>query len=330
MPIAFNRQFDPAYGLLTRVTPLIRRLVAPNSSPFTAWGTGTYVVGNGKVAVIDPGPDDAAHIEALLKGLQGETVSHIVVTHTHLDHSPGARLLKARTGAMVLGCGPHGEEGEAVEAGGDYAFVPDTRLYDGDQVKGEGWTLSTVHTPGHTSNHLCYALEEEASLFTGDHVMGWSTSVVSPPDGDMAQYMASLTKLLARPDQLYYPTHGAPIARPQAYVEQLLEHRREREEQVLASLREGRNSIAQMVEKLYADVDPRQHRPAGRCWRICSSWWKRVACAAKARCRQALRITCSLKSVVAKTKPSPLPARGAPRRAMRSLMTLSRRPCDAQ
>ena len=262
--IPFNRDFPLKPGVVDEARPGVRRVLCNNPSPFTFTGTVSYIVGKGNVAIIDPGPDNEAHAKALLDAVKGETVSHIVVTHTHLDHSPGARLLKARTGAMVLGCGPHGEEGEAVEAGGDYAFVPDTRLYDGDQVKGEGWTLSTVHTPGHTSNHLCYALEEEASLFTGDHVMGWSTSVVSPPDGDMAQYMASLTKLLARPDQLYYPTHGAPIARPQAYVEQLLEHRREREEQVLACLREGRNSIAQMVEKLYADVDPRLHRAAGR------------------------------------------------------------------
>jgi glyoxylase-like metal-dependent hydrolase (beta-lactamase superfamily II) len=264
MPIAFNRQFEPDYGQLVRVSPLIRRVVAPNSSPFTAWGTGTYVVGNGKVAVIDPGPDDIAHIEALLAGLKDETVSHIVVTHTHRDHSPGARLLKERTGAPVLGCGPHGEEGETVEAGADYAFVPDTQLYENDLVQGTGWTLEAVPTPGHTSNHLCFALAEEKALFTGDHVMGWSTSVISPPDGDMAQYFASLRKLLDRADARYYPTHGAAIEAPQAYVRQLIEHRTEREEQVLACLREGHGTIGAMVEKLYADVDQRLHRAAGR------------------------------------------------------------------
>jgi glyoxylase-like metal-dependent hydrolase (beta-lactamase superfamily II) len=264
MPIAFNRQFDPDYGHLVRVSPLIRRLVAPNSSPFTAWGTGTYVVGNGKVGVIDPGPDDVAHIEALLACLKDETVSHIVVTHTHRDHSPGARLLQERTGAPVLGCAPHGEEGESVEAGADYAFVPDTQLFENDLVQGTGWTLATVPTPGHTSNHLCFALEEEQALFTGDHVMGWSTSVISPPDGDMAQYFASLRKLLDRADARYYPTHGAPIEAPQAYVRQLIEHRLEREAQVLACLREGRGTIAAMVAKLYADVDPRLHKAAAR------------------------------------------------------------------
>lgn len=263
-PIAFNRDFDPAYGHLTRVTPLIRRLVAPNSSPFTAWGTGTYVIGNGAVAVIDPGPDDVAHIDALLAGLGNEKVSHILVTHTHLDHSPGARLLKARTGAPVIGCGPHGPGGEAVEAGGDFAYVPERQLYDGDGVEGKDWTLTAVHTPGHTSNHLCYALEEEQGLFTGDHVMGWSTSVVAPPDGNMTQYMASLKRLLPRTDKLYYPTHGAPIADPQAYVAQLIEHRREREEQIVACLRDGVDTIAAMVAKLYADVDAKLHRAAAR------------------------------------------------------------------
>jgi glyoxylase-like metal-dependent hydrolase (beta-lactamase superfamily II) len=264
MSIHFNREFEPSYGRLVRVTPLIRRVVATNSSPFTAWGTGTYVVGNGAVAVIDPGPADSAHIDAIMAGLAGETVSHIVVTHTHLDHSPGAALLKARTGATVYGCAPHGAEGETVEAGADHDFAPDQQLADGAAIAGPGWTLTALHTPGHTANHLCYALAEELSLFTGDHVMGWSTTVVSPPDGDMAQYMASLQLLLPRPDRLYYPTHGSPIASPQGYVEQLIEHRREREDQVLACLDAGITDIPAMVAKLYADIDPRLHRAAGR------------------------------------------------------------------
>lgn len=265
MSLHFNRDFEPAYGRLVRVTPLIRRVVAPNSSPFTAWGTGTYVIGNGAVAVIDPGPADPAHIDAILSGLEaGETVSHLVVTHTHLDHSPGAALLKARTGAAVYGCGPHGLEGETVEAGADHAYAPDQQLHDGNTLQGAGWTLEAVHTPGHTSNHLCYGLLEEAALFTGDHVMGWSTSVVSPPDGDMARYMASLTKLLPRPDRLYYPTHGAPISAPQDYVRELIAHRTDREQQVLACLAEGIDEIPSMVARLYANVDARLHRAAGR------------------------------------------------------------------
>lgn len=265
MPLHFNREFDPAYGRLVRVTPLIRRVVATNSSPFTAWGTGTYVVGNGAVAVIDPGPADHAHIDALMAGLAGETVSHIVVTHTHLDHSPGAALLKARTGATVYGCAPHGIEGETVEAGADHDYKPEHQLADGERVAGNGWSLTALHTPGHTANHLCYSLDEEHSLFTGDHVMGWSTSVVSPPDGDMAQYMASLARLAARgEDGLYYPTHGAPIATPQSYAGELLEHRIEREDQVLACLAAGIGEIPAMVAKLYAGIDPCLHRAAGR------------------------------------------------------------------
>lgn len=265
MPLSFNRDFEPGYGQLVRVSPLIRRVVAPNSSPFTAWGTGTYVIGNGAVAVIDPGPADAAHTDAILAGLeQGETVSHLVVTHTHLDHSPGAALLQARTGATIYGCAPHGLEGETVEAGADHAYAPDQLLEDGATLQGAGWTLAAVHTPGHTANHLCYSLAEEAALFTGDHVMGWSTSVISPPDGDMAQYMASLAKLLPRPDRLYYPTHGAPISAPQAYVEGLIAHRIEREQQVLACLADGVAEIPAMVARLYAGIDPRLHRAAGR------------------------------------------------------------------
>lgn len=264
MPLQFNREFEPSHGRAIRVSPLVRRVVAPNSSPFTAWGTGTYIIGSGAVAVIDPGPADAAHIDAILAGLAGETVTHIVVTHTHLDHSPGAALLQARTGATVYGCAPHGAEGETVEAGADHDFVPDRQLADGDTIAGPGWTLSALHTPGHTANHLCYCLAQEQSLFTGDHVMGWSTSVISPPDGDMAQYVASLELLLPRRDRVYYPTHGAPIAAPQAYVEQLIEHRREREEQILACLAAGVGEIPAMVARLYADIDPRLHRAAAR------------------------------------------------------------------
>ena len=266
-PINFIRNFEPAYGALATVTPLVRRLVAHNPSAFTAWGTGTYVVGHGAVAVIDPGPDDAAHIDTLLRELGDERVAQIVVTHTHIDHSPGARLLKARTGAPITGCGPHariGSHDEPVEEGGDFEHQPDRLLRDGDSVAGDGWTLTAVHTPGHTSNHLCYALAEEQALFSGDHVMGWSTTVVSPPDGDMTNYMASLEKLLARDDQVLYPTHGAPITQPKTFIAQLIAHRRERENQILAVLGDGPTLIPAMVAKLYAEVDPRLHQAAGR------------------------------------------------------------------
>lgn len=265
--IDFVRTFDPAYGTLATVSPLVRRLVAGNPSAFTAWGTGTYVVGHGRVAVIDPGPDDPQHIDAMLAALAGEQVSHIVVTHTHMDHSPGARLLQARSGAPIVGCAPHARTGpndEPVEEGGDFDHQPDTELFDGDSVGGAGWTLTAVHTPGHTSNHLCYALTEERALFSGDHVMGWSTTVVSPPDGDMAHYIASLRKLLARADEVLYPTHGAPITQPAAFITQLIAHRLEREAQILDCLREGLVAIPEMVSRLYAEVDPRLHRAAAR------------------------------------------------------------------
>ena len=263
----FIRQFEPSYGRLTAVTPLVRRLVAHNPSAFTAWGTGTYVVGRNAVAVIDPGPDDAAHIDTLLRELGDERVAQIIVTHTHIDHSPGARILQARTGAPITGCGPHARVGahdEPVEEGGDFEHQPDRLLQDGDSVAGAGWTLTAVHTPGHTSNHLCYALAEEQALFSGDHVMGWSTTVVSPPDGDMTHYMASLEKLLARDDQVLYPTHGAPVIQPKTFIAQLIAHRRERENQILAVLGDGPALIPALVAKLYAEVDPRLHQAAAR------------------------------------------------------------------
>lgn len=271
--IPFIRQFDPAYGALAEVTPLVRRLVATNKSAFTAWGTGTYVAGRGDVAVIDPGPDDAAHIDTLLTHLRGERITHIVVTHTHLDHSPGARLLQARLRAAgapvapIVGCAPHarlGPNDEPVEEGGDFEHQPDTELRDGDAIKGAGWTLTAVHTPGHTSNHLCYALDEERALFSGDHVMGWSTTVVSPPDGDMAHYIASCRKLLTRDDAVLYPTHGAPINAPAAFITQLIAHRLEREAQIVACVRDGLSDIPAMVARLYADVDAGLHRAAAR------------------------------------------------------------------
>lgn len=271
--IPFIRQFDPAYGALAEVTPLVRRLVATNKSAFTAWGTGTYVAGRGDVAVIDPGPDDAAHIDTLLTHLRGERITHIVVTHTHLDHSPGARLLQARLRAAgapvapIVGCAPHarlGPNDEPVEEGGDFEHQPDTELRDGDAIKGAGWTLTAVHTPGHTSNHLCYALDEERALFSGDHVMGWSTTVVSPPDGDMAHYIASCRKLLTRDDAVLYPTHGAPITAPVAFITQLIAHRLEREAQIVACVRDGLSDIPAMVARLYADVDAGLHRAAAR------------------------------------------------------------------
>ena len=265
MGLSLDRSFSCAYGAAEQVSPLVRRVTARNPGPFTFHGTGTYIVGRGTVAVIDPGPALDDHVAALAAALEGETASHILVTHTHLDHSPAAAALKALSGAPTYGYGPHGaDRGVAVEEGGDFDFSPDHALRDGDAVAGPGWTLRAVHTPGHTSNHLCFALEEESALFSGDHVMGWSTTVVSPPDGDMAAYMASLDRLRARSDSIYYPTHGAPIRRPAPFVKALAAHRRAREAQILRCLADGAGAVPAMVRTMYAGLDPRLRGAAGR------------------------------------------------------------------
>ncbi|MFW6027469.1 MAG: MBL fold metallo-hydrolase [bacterium] len=264
--IPFVREMEFEYGRAQDVSPLIRRLIARNPGPFTYTGTGTYIVGRGQVAVIDPGPLLDEHLEALLHTLAGETVTHILVTHTHLDHSPLAAPLKARTGAPVLAWGPHGAgraaEGVKVEEGGDMEFAPDRKLHDGEVIEGGGWTLECVHTPGHTSNHLSFALREERALFTGDHVMGWSTSVIAPPDGDMGAYMASLRKLLERDDEIFWPTHGPPVRDPGPFVRAFIAHRQAREEQILQCLKEGVRRIPDMVAVIYRDVDTRLHPAA--------------------------------------------------------------------
>ena len=265
--IPLLREFSFEYGRLESVAPGLRRIVARNPSPFTFRGTGTYVVGTGEVAVIDPGPDDPAHVEALLAGLGRERVTHILVTHTHRDHSPAAKALKEETGAPSYGFGPHagGKRGEAgPEEGGDWDFVPDIRVADGERIAGPGWSFEAVHTPGHTSNHLCFALEGSGILFSGDHVMGWSTSVIAPPDGDMAAYMASLDKLLRREDAVYWPTHGPAITAPQPHVRAFIAHRREREAGILDCLRAGVSDIDAIVERLYVGLQPGLRRAAGR------------------------------------------------------------------
>lgn len=260
--IPFVRDIEFRYGDSERVSPLIRRVVAENPSAFTYKGTGTYIVGRGKVAVIDPGPLIDAHVEALLGALEGETVTHILITHTHSDHSPAAAPLKARTGAKTYGYGPHGAG--SGEEDGDMDFVPDVELRHGDVIAGDGWTIECVHTPGHTSNHLCFALREEKALFTGDHVMGWSTSIVSPPDGDMTAYMDSLKLLLGRDDEIYWPTHGPAIRDPKPLVRAFIAHREERERQIVAEIAAGRSRIADMVPVMYAAVDKRLHPAAAR------------------------------------------------------------------
>jgi glyoxylase-like metal-dependent hydrolase (beta-lactamase superfamily II) len=263
-PLPLLREAAVAPGRLEPISPLVRRIVAPNAGPFTYRGTGTYVVGRGRVAVIDPGPDLAAHVEALLAALAGETVTHILVTHTHADHSPAARAVQRRTGAAIVGCAPHGAGGEAVEEAADLDYAPDEEMREGDAVAGPGWTLAAVATPGHTSNHLCFALAEEATLFSGDHVMGWSTTVVAPPDGDMGAYRASLDKLLGRADALYRPTHGPAIADPERHVRAYIAHRAEREAAILARLAAGDERVEAIVRAVYVGLDPRLLAAAGR------------------------------------------------------------------
>jgi glyoxylase-like metal-dependent hydrolase (beta-lactamase superfamily II) len=265
--ISFLRDFSFEYGVAETLSPLIRRVVARNPSPFTFKGTGTYIVGRGSVAVIDPGPALDDHVAALLAALDGETVSHILVTHTHLDHSPAAAALKRATGAPTLGFGPHGvtrSTGPGSEEGGDRDFVPDLALRDGDIVDGKGWRIEAVHTPGHTSNHLCFALEDEKVLFSGDHVMGWSTSVIAPPDGDMAAYLRALDRLLARDDATYWPTHGPAITDPKTHVRAFIAHRRERAEAIIRRLAAGDETIPALVDAIYVGLEPRLRPAAGR------------------------------------------------------------------
>jgi glyoxylase-like metal-dependent hydrolase (beta-lactamase superfamily II) len=249
---------------------MIRRVVANNPSKYTYHGTGTYIVGHGDVAVIDPGPNEPTHREALQRALAGERVTAIVVTHCHADHSPLAGWLREITAAPTLAVGPHGEVGPVdddvkIEESIDLEFIPDLLVTDGDRVAaGDGWTLRAVHTPGHTSNHLCVAFEEESALFTGDHIMGWSTTVVSPPDGDMAAYIDSLRKVAGRRDAVLWPTHGAPVTEPGPFVQAYLDHRLRREAEVLAAVRAGTSGIEEIVRQLYADVREELHKPAGR------------------------------------------------------------------
>jgi glyoxylase-like metal-dependent hydrolase (beta-lactamase superfamily II) len=272
--VPFTRDFDVEYGRVDQVSPLIRRVVAENPGRFTFTGTGTYIVGHGSVAVIDPGPALPAHLDALRAALEGEQVTHILITHTHGDHSPGAAPLKAETGARTYGYGPHpvadiearrsDTSDTPVEERSDLDFVPDVVTGDGDIIVGEGWTIEALHTPGHISNHLCFALAEEKVLFTGDHVMGWSTTVIPSPDGDLGAYLHNLHRLLDRDDETYWPTHGPAITDPHPFVRALIEHREERTRQILGRLAAGDERIAEMVPVLYADVDEKLHPAAAR------------------------------------------------------------------
>jgi glyoxylase-like metal-dependent hydrolase (beta-lactamase superfamily II) len=254
-------------GRVMRLSPLVSRILAPNPSPFTYEGTQSYLVGTCDLAVIDPGPDEQPHLDALIAAIDGRPVKAILCTHTHRDHSPAAAPLARLTGAPIIGCAPLTleDDGPRADAAFDAAYAPDRVLADGERVTGEGWALTAVATPGHTSNHLCYALDAEQALFTGDHVMGWSTTVVSPPDGDMSAYLASLDLLLRREDAIYYPAHGEPIPQPRRLVRGTLGHRRMREGQILRLLeRKGPALVPDMVTAMYAGIDPRLHGAAGR------------------------------------------------------------------
>ena len=264
--IPFKRELDFTYGVCDTLSPLLRRVVANNPGPFTFYGTGTYIVGRGEVAVVDAGPDLTPHVEALLGAIKGETVSHLLVTHTHRDHSPAVRYMQEITGAKSYGFGPHGggRTGEEVEEGADRDFAPDILVGDGDVISGSGWTLEAIHTPGHTSNHLCFALEEEQVLFSGDHVMGWSTTVVSPPDGSMADYLASCRRLAGRAEVRLWPTHGPAIESPGTFIAALINHREAREVQIGKCLDDGISRIPEMVRLIYADIDPVLHAAAAR------------------------------------------------------------------
>ena len=315
--LAFDRSFAGGAGELVRVSALVRRMAAGNPGPMTFTGTCTYVVGAGEVAIIDPGPDREAHVEALLHALRGETIAAILVTHTHKDHSPAARALKAATGAPIIGCAPYAPPGKtagappghipislkqsdrqeyaqasksgaisyrpnesvrsisAPEGPHDKAYAPDLILREGEAFEARDFALIGVETPGHTANHLAFFLPQEQALFSGDHVMAWSTSLVTPPDGSMRDYMASLEKLRRRDDRIYWPGHGGPVAAPQRYVRALANHRRQRERAILARLEAGDCTIAAIVADVYAGLAPDfPPPPASPCWRIWRISWR--------------------------------------------------------
>lgn len=258
----FDRSLDVPAGLEVRLSPLVSRVLAPNPGPFTFKGTGVYTIGAGQdVAMIDPGPAIASHIDNLKRVLDGRRISHILVTHTHRDHSPAAAALKVWSGAKTYGL-PLAFPSAAipqesmVDEAHDHDFMPDVVVKDGMRISCDGFALECVATPGHTANHICYALPAERALFSGDHVMGWSTSVIAPPDGDMGAYLGSLEKLRARDDRVFYPTHGSPVANPREWLGQLIDHRRMRESQIVDALAGGILTVAALTERLYPAIAP--------------------------------------------------------------------------
>ncbi len=268
--IPFDRTFDLKPGVAEEIAPGVRRMLCDNPSPFTFKGTVSYIVGRGQVAIIDPGPDDERHVAALLDAVADETVTHIFVTHTHRDHSPAARRVKAATGATVVAEGPHRPsrplhvgEPPRMEASGDLEFRPDHALPDGEIVHGPGWIIEGVATPGHTANHMAFALRGTNFLFCGDHVMAWATPVVAPPDGAMSDYMASLAKLAQRPETVYFPGHGGVVRDAHAFLAHFVRHRQGREASILHRLEKGAADIPTLVRAIYIGLDPRLVGAAG-------------------------------------------------------------------
>ncbi len=268
--IPFDKSFDLPPGRSEEIAPGVRRLLANNPGPFTFKGTVSYIIGHGKVAIIDPGPLDDAHVAALLDAVRGETVTHIFVTHTHRDHSPAAAPIKAATGAPTYAQGPHRAArelhiGEAprLDSGGDRDFRPDHMLVDGEVVSGSGWALEAVATPGHAANHMAFALKDTELMFSGDHVMAWSTPVVAPPDGAMSDYMASLRKVAARPETTYFPGHGGAVRDAPAFVQHYIRHRQAREAAILNQFAHGESDIPSLVRAIYLGLDPRLLKAAG-------------------------------------------------------------------
>jgi glyoxylase-like metal-dependent hydrolase (beta-lactamase superfamily II) len=268
--VPFDKTLDLAPDTVDEVAPGVRRIMANNPGPFTFKGTMSYIIGRGKVAIVDPGPADDAHIAALLDAVRNETVTHIFVTHTHRDHSPAVPAIKAATGATVYAEGPHraarplniGEQ-KRLDAGGDLDFRPDVMLKDGEVVTGDGWSVEGVTTPGHCANHMAYALRGTDMMFAGDHVMAWATTIVAPPDGAMVDYMASLNKVAKRPEQIYFPGHGPAIRQATRFVNYLILHRRAREDSILHRLGKGATDIPSIVRASYIGIDPRLIGAAG-------------------------------------------------------------------
>jgi len=270
MSLEFQTAFEPSYGEAVAAAPGVSRLTVNNPSPFTFHGTNSYVVGTDTLAIIDPGPEDEAHFQALTAAIAGRPVSHVFVTHTHRDHSPLVARLREATGAVVVAEGPHRAsrqlrlgEVNPLDASGDLDFRPDVALRDGEVIAGDGWAIRGIFTPGHAANHMSFALEGTGVLFSGDHVMAWSTSIVAPPDGSMADYMASLDRLLARDDTVYLPGHGGPLRRPLPFLRGLKAHRKMRERAIIERLRAGDRTIPDMVRAIYRETDPRLHPAAG-------------------------------------------------------------------